>query len=259
MSIPNIDFNYWYNRNLEDSKNIQQRSKSMVSKIANIYEINNNYNQSYFCGNIEEVHRLKNLNYIDLENEIIKQIINIENIDSEKDASILKIFDLINIWGGLTGGSNFYHIKNDSSPRLDYKNWLPEYKELINMAILKDLNAYKYILNNNIPGLRMSFGSKHISFWSRKNANTRCLIIIDNKIAGTTGFKKANDANYSMIVSELHKLEDDLKMEPHKLEKALFTFHMHFFDNKNSKFYGKIGDNDYSIALKLKKQLNIIE
>ena len=105
--LPKIDFNYWYNKNLEDS-NTERRFVSMITRINNIFEKDNKFKQSYFCGDNNETIRLKELNYNQLENEIIILIRNKKNEADFSDMEILKIFDLIQIWGGLTGGSNVY-------------------------------------------------------------------------------------------------------------------------------------------------------
>ena len=103
----------------------------------------------------------------------------------------------------------------------------------------------------------MSFGSKHISFWSRKNGNEKCLIVIDNKIAGVSGVKKAKSADFKNIIQEVHNLEDKLNLEPQQIEKALFSFHSYYFDNENSKFNDKIDSIDNSVALMIKRELGI--
>ena len=77
MLIPNIDFNYWYNQNQTNAL-IQNRFISMITRICNIYQINNNHKQAFFCGNEIEINRLKKLNYNELEQEIINRIIKIK-------------------------------------------------------------------------------------------------------------------------------------------------------------------------------------
>ena len=258
MLIPNIDFNYWYNQNQTNAL-IQNRFISMITRICNIYQINNNHKQAFFCGNEIEINRLKKLNYNELEQEIINRIKAISNIDSANENEILDIFDLINIWGGLQGGSNFYNIKDETSMRIDYKDWLPKYIKLIKKAILKNSSTYFDVLNGDIPYLNMSFGSKHISFWSRKNGNNNCLIVIDNKIAGITGVKKAKNADYNIIIQEVHDLEVTLQLEPQQIEKGLFSFHSYYFDNENTKFNGDNKNIDYSIAYNIKERLGITD
>ena len=256
MKIPIINFKYWFNQNQANAL-IENRFKSMITRISNIYIENNNYKQVYFCDNDKEITRLKDLNYNELENEIIMRIQKINDIDKADENEILDIFDLINIWGGLQGGSNFYNIKNGTSTRIQYKEWLQNYVKLIKKAILKDSSSYSDILDGKIPNLNMSFGSKHISFWSRKNGNEKCLIVIDNKIAGVTGVKKAINADFKDIIQEVHNLEAEIKLEPQMIEKALFSFHSNFFDNETTKFRDKIHSIDYSVALMIKRELGI--
>lgn len=260
VNFPKIDFKYWYNKNIEDS-NTEPRFKSMITKINNIYENNNNLNQAYFCGDKIEINRLKNLNYNQLENEILNLIKNKskKNVTDFSDNEILQIFDLIQIWGGLTGGSNPYQIKNNKSVRLNYEKWIKDYRNLINLSIEKNIKAYEFVLKKNIPCLNMSFGSKHISFWSRKKVDdNKCLIVIDNKISGVSGVKIASKADYNLIIKNVHKIASEINMKPYQIEKALFTFHKFYFDNNNSKFKDVNNNSrDYHLAINLKECLKI--
>jgi len=132
MKIPSIDFKYWFAKNQKDSLN-ENRFIALITKIQNIYIKNNEYNQTYFCGDELEIRRLKNHNYISFENEIINNIRSLKSFDDYSE--VLKIFDLIQIWGGLQGGSNFYNIVNGSSLRMDYDKWIKKYIELIKYSI----------------------------------------------------------------------------------------------------------------------------
>ena len=255
--IPKIDFNYWYNKNSEDS-NTERRFVSMITRINNIFEKDNNFKQAYFCGDHNETIRLKELNYNQLENEIIILIRNKKNEADFSDMEILKIFDLIQIWGGLTGGSNPYQIKDNNTVRLNYKNWIEQYRKLINLSINQNIESYKFVIEKNIPCLNMSFGSKHISFWSRKDVDDNCLIVIDNKISGVSGVKIASEADYKLIIENVFKIANELNLKPYQIEKALFTFHKFYFDNNNSKFYDiDVNSIDYNVANNLKEFLKI--
>jgi hypothetical protein len=257
MKIPKIDFKYWLNKNQTDSLN-EKRFIALITKINNIYSLDSKYKQSYFCGDNIEIGRLMNLNYVSFETEILEKIRNLNNLNN--DDEILKIFDLIQIWGGLQGGSNFYNIINDTSLRLNYKVWMPIYKVLIKESISKNIKVYDIVAKGEIPNLRMSFGSKHISFWSRKNDDDNCLVIIDNKIAGVSGIKIALNVDYTDILSQIHAYSKEFKMKPFEIEKSLFTFHRSYFNNTNSMFYAKkndVGDKDYNYALEIRDNLNI--
>jgi hypothetical protein len=257
MKIPKIDFKYWLIKNQNDSLN-EKRFIALITKIINIYQLNKNYKQAYFCGDSDEISRLKSLNYVSFENEIIEKIKNI--VDLENDEEILKVFDLIQIWGGLQGGSNFYNIIEGTSLRLNYKKWLPKYKELIKLAILKNKDAYNIVTSGEIPNLRMSFGSKHISFWSRKINDNDCLVIIDNKIAGVSGALTALDVNYSEILTQINNYSKEFNLKPFEIEKSLFTFHRAYFNNSNTIFFGRknwVKEKDYESALIIFENLNI--
>jgi hypothetical protein len=256
--LPQINFNYWHNKNVEDSNNIGKGVVSMISKITKIYNKDNTFKQAYFCGNNIEINRLKGLNYNEFENEILVLIRVNKSIQDFSDEEILRIFDLIQIWGGLTGGSNPYHIRNNNSTRLGYQSWIKNYRELVIKSIEREVESYEYVLKGNIPYLKMSFGSKHISFWSRRNGDDNCLVIIDNKISGVSGIKIASKANFKLIVENVKKIADELNLMPYQIEKALFTFHKFYFDNSNSKFNNvDINSVDYDKACDLKIVLSI--
>lgn len=257
--FPQIDFNYWYERNIENS-NSSIRFVSMITRINNIYEKDNNFNQAYFCGNQNEISRLKELSYNELEDEIIRLIRSKENEAEFTDIEILKIYDLIQIWGGLTGGSNPYKITNNNSIRLEFNKWIKYYRELINLSIKQDNNAYNFVLQRKIPNLNMSFGSKHIFFWSRKELEKEksSLIVIDNKISGVFGYKKAINADYNLILGFVHEKSIEKNLMSYQIEKALFTFHKFYFNNDNDKFIQKDSNSkDYDVALRLKQVLDI--
>jgi len=57
MKIPSIDFKYWFAKNQKDSLN-ENRFIALITKIQNIYIKNNEYNQTYFCGDELEIRRL---------------------------------------------------------------------------------------------------------------------------------------------------------------------------------------------------------
>ena len=84
MKIPIINFKYWFNQNQANAL-IENRFKSMITRISNIYIENNNYKQVYFCDNDKEISRLKDLNYNELENEIIMRIQKINDIDKANE------------------------------------------------------------------------------------------------------------------------------------------------------------------------------
>ena len=112
-----------------------------------------------------------------------------------------------------------------------------------------------------MPYLALSFGSKHISFWSRKKGDDKCLVVIDNKIAGTTGNDTPVMGILGGIVNDIHCYSNENKhgLKPHQIEKALFSFHAHYFDNKNETFTGieKVDDIDYQVAVAVAEKLGI--
>jgi hypothetical protein len=260
--VPEINFQHWYVVNQASVNGDENRHKSVITLIIKNYFDYTSKNQlneiqiPYFIGNTEEIKTLSDISYNGLEDLIIKNIRDF-NFNMSKDLDLLKIFDLIQIWGGLFGGSNPYNLRNGNMPTRLNLNWIEDYKKCAKQASNGDIAVYENIID--IPELGLSFGSKHISFWSRKNGNDNCLVVIDNKIAGTTGNSKPRKDIIKKIVNGIHYYANIKQFEPQQIEKALFTFHAHYFDNSNSKFTGieKKGDMDYAVAVAVAEKLGI--
>ena len=112
----------------------------------------------------------------------------------------------------------------------------------------------------------MSFGSKHISFWSRRVSNVNPLVIIDNKIAGLWGFHKSSNLTYkdvNVILNDISETSTQIGLERHQIEKSLFSFHKFYFNNVNNAWSHKIADLhidqliDYDLAKLTARNLGI--
>ncbi len=280
--VPEIDFGYWYGVNQKAGENLiinigERRHLSMINLIVGKRDLYNNlikehYHNNilllpYFIDDVKQIDYLSSLTYNELENEILNHV-NSFDFEKSQDYDLLKIFDLIQIWGGgpSQGGGGPYNIskKLPKIPsRLMYDAWLNNYKNIIKKAVEKKIEAYDLLLrkNSKVPYLALSFGSKHISFWSRKDGNEKCLVVIDNKIAGTTGNDTPVMGILGEIVNDIHCYSNENKhgLKPHQIEKALFSFHAHYFDNKNETFTGieKVDDIDYQVAVAVAEKLGI--
>ena len=260
--VPEIYFKYWYDVNQASVNGDEDRHRRVISLITKNYAENfkkiqlNEVQIPYFIGKTEETKALYYITYNGLEDLIIKNILDFDFINSN-DLDLLKIFDLIQIWGGLLGGSNPYNSRNGNLPTRLNLNWIKNYKNCVEQASNGDIAVYENIID--IPELGLSFGSKHISFWSRKKGDDKCLVVIDNKIAGTTGNKAPVKEILETIVKDIHCYAKENELKPYQIEKALFSFHAHYFDNKNETFTGieKVGDIDYKVACEVAKKLGI--
>jgi hypothetical protein len=266
--VPEINFKHWYGVNQDSVNGDEDRHRIMITVIENAYvrnkkkineylDLNPNYNElafPLFLKNKEDVDFLRKKTYNDFENLILAKI-DLFDFKNSDNLSLLEIFDLIQIWGGKTGGQNPY--TNGKVPSRINLEWIENYKKYAEQATAGVIEVYHSIIN--IPQLSYSFGSKHVSFWSRKDENDKCLVVIDNKIAGTTGNKKPRRDLIEKIVNDIHYYANMKGFKPQQIEKALFSFHAHYFDNNNKTFTGieKVDGEDYNVACEVAKKLGI--
>jgi hypothetical protein len=268
--VPEINFKYWYGVNQKEGGTSQQRVKRIIRAIIRKYNENrasidefihsNNINREtalpYFIDDENEIKRLLEIKYNKLEEEIVKLIDEYE-FTKPNDLDLLKIFDLIQIWGGTQGGRNIYVFRN-MQIRTNFEQWIDHYRQGIIAASERSIISYSIIME--IEQIAISFGSKHVSFWSRKSGNKDCLPVIDNKIAGTTGNNRPSIEIIEKIVNDIHYYANvSKKFDTHQIEKALFSFHAHYFDNDNKIFTGieKVDDIDYQVAITVAEKLGI--
>jgi len=251
MKIPKIDFKYWYQYSLDSNKQRDKGNKPIILRHHDV--INMIYTKRYLSENIKtayftnyvskkemklEVSKLLNFTYYELENYIIKCVDEARKnkfyIDKlNGDDQMLKIFDLIQIWGGIPGGGGPYQIRKKSKkiimPWRSINNlvWIKDYKEAALKASNGDVQAYSEFRKiTHLGGL--AFASKHAYFFS-KHLNDKSLIIIDVKIAHCFGYYKANSLEINQInilLKEVSNAAKSNKLTRWQIEKALFTFHL---------------------------------
>jgi hypothetical protein len=241
---PEIDFKYWYEYskgiNQEKNKNDEPKIKRHYDVINMVYEKYNNgiktayftqYNNDYDV--INEVKRLKQLSYFELENEIISLINEASSfdfyIDNDSEVElILKIFDLIQIWGGIPGGGGPYQTRKNVTWRSNPDSkWIKQYKIASKLAYNGKVESYdEFRKLKHLGGL--AFASKHVYFYS-KHLNESSLIIIDVKIAHCFLIQSANDIKSDRILKILDFISKVAKynnLSPWEIEKSLFAFHL---------------------------------
>ena len=172
MSFPTIDYGYWL-----DIWNIQIGNKPIYSNINNRRYIN-------FFGTINSCA------------EEIGRLISAENLNRE---IILRVIDLIYLWGGRSGRM-FYSENRGVIPRdlLETDQVFQIYLNGIHEAKMgKPLSREIF---SNIKGIGTSYSSKHAYFWSL-NSGSR-LIIVDSKIAGALGFASIQELYQNISYEE---------------------------------------------------------
>jgi hypothetical protein len=252
MLIPKIDFQYWYIVNNELSKTREKglyitRHHAVATQIWNKY-LNENLRLAYFTQFNEddkikvEYERIKNLTYEELENEILRNTSEIIQDSFRNKESILKTFDLIQIWGGKPGGNNIYN--RNGFDRLNNTEWMKVYIDGAKEASLGNHESYQIL--KSIKHLEIPFASKHVNFYSR-HLKMNSLIIIDEKISHC--FKIEDPKTLS--IKEIETINDlckttaaNIGYEPWQIEKALFSFHLRYFKAKSLKNENYLNDLD---------------
>jgi hypothetical protein len=245
LNFPKIDFEYW----------LVEWDTTQIEK-------------AYFTPKMNLYSSIKkDITLIDCEHQILSINKKVKNPFNEKN-EVFKVIDLIYRWGG-PSGRMFYNglNSNGNSPRreLEIQNDLfTRYCDAIDLARAGKVSS-KFLFET-IPGIGSSFASKHAAFWSSESK--RPLIVIDSKIAGCFGkqnlklFEKEN--HYESTLNQFVEYGKSLTFskKSQEIERALFTFHLHFFNNENTDWQTNkkeaYEDKDYQIAESLAKQLGII-
>lgn len=232
MQTPDLDYNYWIN----------------------------GWNNA--IGNATAYTNINIMPWSNFEGTLIQceeKILNITNKKDLSDSDIFRAIDLINQWGGKTSRM-FYAIRKNqtiSSRELIMENPnLNYYKEGIKLSRANNYNAVDSF--KNVNGIGASFMGKHAAFWSAFN-----MVIIDNKIAGTLGFKNPNRLLANNSYEDFMNLINNIKTEnnlnnPVHVERGIFSFHNNYFDNENTKFKSGITDfTDLKYAIYIAERLDI--
>jgi len=233
--FPPIDYRYWLSQHGDnDVGNIRL---GLTSRLSNLKMINSTISQDV----IELKSMFEAVNYID-EKVAIK-------IKEYQD--YLDIFDAINNWGGKAIQRGKIYSGLTLRNRLDYEDWFANYIKAANLLRQEDRVLEGIELMFSTPGLGVSFGSKHIAFWTYDNPITA---VYDSKISQIL-LRSANPKIKDMIpfISAINKLANDQSdychcLTPKEIEKALFAFHKYYWLN-NGKWLGKTSGNDLDCAI----------
>lgn len=232
MKFPDIDYDYW---SAHWTETIGQKAVYMNKNMRKFLDFEGSINE---C--LEE----------------IKKIIFAEKVEKTE---VLRAVDLIYAWGGPSGRLFYAESISKSSPRekLAGETVFSDYMKGVSLAKkgnTKSIEAFKHI-----EGIGPSYGSKHAHFWSLKSKNP--LIIIDSKIAGSLGYSALesleNSVNYEQIIRSFSiKSEQEFQdNDPVKIERALFSFHNHYFKNDNSGWKNRSEGKDFNEAQKIAEKL----
>ena len=218
MVIPKIDFSFWLKRN------------PFFSHEPLLTNIKTGLNHAKRGGLIDDViARLGSMYNDDLVNEIKNEIGQNKNLFGA-DEALLRIFDLIQGWGGRSCRGPY--VKPKGSPyRIEFASFIAQQYR----CGLKKLNA------DDIDGalseflkikyLGESFATKHLYFWGRHGFLAKELPIYDVRIKNLVYGKSSSVATYSRYNDDLQKVAREVEIQVEELERALFAFSMNWFLN----------------------------
>jgi len=187
---------------------------------------------------ISKIDRMTNCELV----EIIKN--EIENVSSKSchaDEEILRIFDLIQGWGGRMGRGPYvkpktapYRMSNSTQIAFLYRANLKYLREGSLDKALQELLKIKY--------LGESFATKHLYFWGKYGTNKKILPIYDTRIKLLVYSSDKRAPSYSQYVFDLTQKANEIGLDIEELEKALFAFSSNWFANNNLKIIEKPRD-----------------
>lgn len=224
-AVSKIDLTYWMGKNTYYGN--MPLNKSMRTAQTNI----KNYNISY---DFKTCNQLIDQIYSDIAEYNL----------TKKDDLAIRIFDMIQIWGGSMGIKIFYF----SGTRHDLPKWLPTYTSFIK-SVSEEANEQSINIQNglekllSIHGLGMSFATKHLKFWAN-------LPIFDNRISLLLYSSKAKKVSeYLKFLDDVGDLASQSGLTILDVETSLFAFSQHYFYNDELMLTGKnTNDTDYDIA-----------
>ncbi|MDA9310708.1 hypothetical protein N9Q35_00925 [Amylibacter sp.] len=224
-AVSKIDLTYWMDKNTHYGD--VPLNKSMRTAQTNL----KNYNISY---DFETCNQLIDQIHADIAEYHL----------TKKDNLAIRIFDIIQLWGGGMGIKRFYF----SGTRHDLPKWLPNYISFIKVVSEEDneqsikvqVGLEKLL---SIYGLGMSFASKHLKFWNN-------LPIFDDRISLLLYSSKAKKISaYLKFLDDVSNLASQSGLTILEVETSLFAFSQHYFKNDKLLLTGKnTNDVDYDIA-----------
>lgn len=150
-----------------------------------------------------------------------------EYLNNPKDKNLIKIFHHIQFWGG-SSGRNIYNKNGGFEKNFDIKTYKKIIEKTIHLSkenLCNELNEIAKLFNS-IPQLGVSFGTKHIRFWSlNANKNKIELPIMDSVIANELLKNRKYLAwkYYCSYVKQMQEEANKRKVSVTNLERLLFN------------------------------------
>jgi hypothetical protein len=237
--FPNIDYEYWMNRNPFYSDDLLLPTMKIcitnyTSKPGLINDILEKID-TITCNTLVSI----------IENEIINII---ENDLFEDKNKMLRVFDLINGWGGKMGKATYVRPKGNTT-RNTIDTWFHNYAK----GVLKAINGEKEGLNDftKIPNVGDSFGTKHLYFWSLYGGN-KPIPIYDARIKTLLYLSIDESPSFETYLEDMVNFSNLKNITINQLEKALFAFSSNYFPNESLNLKNDaIDKTNYNEAKKL--------
>jgi len=139
----------------------------------------------------------------------------------------LRIFDLIQGWGGRTGRGPYVRPAGNVA-RDQSSEWLAHYKDGATQALDGTREAALTSLKS-IPQVGESFATKHLYFWGLGRGHH--FPIYDTRMKTLLFFDEPQGASYERYLKKLADLAAPKSTDTVTVEKALFAFSSNYFPN----------------------------
>ena len=228
-ALKEINFKFWkqVSEGSLDNK-IGNSSSNMLKKIQET-----EVNSKHLLADIEQKpsKELADFTKREFENLIKKKIndfdVNKPDFDKHDYKKLGDIFDLIHVWGGWTGRHPYVNSKS----RLCFDKWQDVYLKGAELAQKNDQPKKALEKFEEIEGIRTSYASKHLRFWSNEYP------VVDARISLILrGVKTPTYKNYRKILLLLKDLRKLWDCCPIKAENIVYTFSAYYFLNDKLEF-----------------------
>ena len=182
----------------------------------------------------------------------------LEKTKTPSDNILFDVFNAIQYWGASTG-RRFYlqNFLTESNADKFFEGWVknikPTYLSIISELSKEESDIDKVIvLFDKIDGLGVSFGTKHLHFWSKALGRKNTLPIYDKNIYQLLRAdvrKFPNWSQYLEVVEEFENIAKTLKMTAADVERAFFAYHSKVGINRSNVVPEEFAKLDHTIVV----------
>ena len=237
--FPNIDYNYWMNKNpFYANAPLLPTMRICLINFASMPGLINDV--------LDDVENMTCKTLVSLIENDIKEII--KNDLFEDKNKMLRVFDLINGWGGKMGKTTYVKPKGNTT-RNSSDTWYIHYVNGVKKAIKGKNEGLADF--TKIYGVGDSFGTKHLYFWSLFGSNMP-IPIYDARIKTLLYLSIDEAPAFEQYIEDMTNFSILKNITINQLEKALFAFSSNYFPNESLIIKNEIIDEtDFVEAKKL--------